>query len=113
MLEGVKSALMGAKGVSSQGSGVVEGKEGYKGWSEEEKGVGLRALGRVYAGWGFSQAFYRERQHEKYLGFKDLEDFMVNFWEAWACSKGRWNGCDYVKSPKYRELTRGQIRRIC
>jgi hypothetical protein len=23
------------------------------------------------------------------LGFKDLEDFMVNFWEAWALSKGK------------------------
>ena len=23
------------------------------------------------------------------LGFKGLEDFMVNFWEKWACSKGR------------------------
>lgn len=23
------------------------------------------------------------------LGFKDLEDFMINFWEAWALSKGK------------------------
>ena len=22
------------------------------------------------------------------LGFKGLEDFMANFWEKWACSKG-------------------------
>lgn len=44
----------------------------------------------MYAGWGFSQSFYRERLYEKAptLGFKDLEDFMVNFWEAWALSKG-------------------------
>jgi homoserine acetyltransferase len=49
--------------------------------------TGLKALGRVYAGWGFSQAFYREKLHEKALGFKDLEDFMVNFWETWALSK--------------------------
>jgi len=26
------------------------------------------------------------------LGFKDLEDFMVNFWEAWALSKGKSTG---------------------
>lgn len=38
---------------------------------------------------GFSQAFYREKLYEKVLGFKDLEDFMVNFWEAWALSKGK------------------------
>ena len=37
---------------------------------------------------GFSQTFYRERLHEKHYGFKDLEDFMVGFWEKWACSKG-------------------------
>ena len=37
---------------------------------------------------GFSQAFYRQRLHEKHYGFKDLESFMQGFWEAWACSKG-------------------------
>jgi len=37
---------------------------------------------------GFSQAFYREKLYESALGFKDLEDFMKNFWEAWALSKG-------------------------
>lgn len=37
---------------------------------------------------GFSQAFYREKLYESVLGFKDLEDFMKNFWEAWALSKG-------------------------
>jgi hypothetical protein len=39
---------------------------------------------------GFSQAFYREKLHESALSFKDLEDFMKNFWEAWALSKGEW-----------------------
>ena len=37
---------------------------------------------------GFSQAFYREKVHEKHFGFKDLESFMVGFWEAWSTSKG-------------------------
>ena len=37
---------------------------------------------------GFSQAFYREKLYTTVLGFKDLEDFMQNFWEKWACSKG-------------------------
>lgn len=37
---------------------------------------------------GFSQAFYREKLYETVLGFKGLEDFMQNFWEKWACSKG-------------------------
>lgn len=45
---------------------------------------------RRYAGWGFSQPFYRQKVYETAptLGFKSLEDFMVNFWEAWALSKG-------------------------
>ncbi|KAF2815859.1 homoserine acetyltransferase family protein [Mytilinidion resinicola] len=89
-LEGVKSGLFAAKGTSSAGISKGElratGSE-YRGFTEEEKNNGLKALGRVYAGWGFSQAFYREKLHEKVLGFKDLEDFMVNFWEKWACSK--------------------------
>ncbi|RMZ89063.1 hypothetical protein DV736_g3715, partial [Chaetothyriales sp. CBS 134916] len=89
-LEGVKSALLAAKGASSAGStfGRVEtrGSE-TRTWTNEEKTVGLKAFGRGYAGWGFSQAFYREKLHEKAYGAKNLEDFMVSFWETWALSK--------------------------
>lgn len=91
-LEGVKSALIGPRGVSSAGVCNSGGSQGeYRPWSDEEKTVGLKALGRVYAGWGFSQAFYRAKLYETAptLGFKDLEDFMVNFWEAWGLSKGK------------------------
>lgn len=53
-LEGVKCALLSAKKISSAGPGedgvAVQG-EPYRIWSEEEKLVGLKALGRVYAGW--------------------------------------------------------------
>lgn len=90
-LEGVKTAVLAAKGASSAGivKGETSGGSGYRGWTEAEKSVGLKALGRVYAGWGFSQAFYRAKLYQKAstLGFKDLEDFMINFWEAWATSK--------------------------
>ncbi|KAF2011159.1 homoserine acetyltransferase family protein [Aaosphaeria arxii CBS 175.79] len=95
-LEGVRSALFAAKGTSSGGvakrdmeqlskDGSGEGK--YAGFDEKVKEVGLKALGRVYAGWGFSQAFYRERLYESALGYKDLDDFLSNFWEKWALSK--------------------------
>lgn len=90
-LEGVKSALLSAKKQSSAGScedGVLPKGEEYRTWTAEETEAGLKAFGRVYAGWGFSQAFYRERLYESVLGFKDLEDFMKNFWEKWALSKG-------------------------
>jgi len=42
---------------------------------------GLRAFGRVYAGWALSQAFYREHVYLS-LGFASLEDFLVRDWEA-------------------------------
>ncbi|PWY88746.1 homoserine acetyltransferase [Aspergillus sclerotioniger CBS 115572] len=89
-LEGVKTALMAAKHISSKGSGeggVLNAEQTLRTWSETEKEVGLKAFGRGYAGWGFSQAFYREKLYETALGFEDLEDFMQNFWESWALSK--------------------------
>ena len=42
---------------------------------------GLRAFGRVYAGWAMSQAFYREKLWEG-AGFASLEDYLVRAWEG-------------------------------
>ncbi len=42
---------------------------------------GLRAMGRVYAGWGLSQTWYR-RELWRGLGFTSVEDFLVRSWEA-------------------------------
>lgn len=42
---------------------------------------GLRAFGRVYAGWALSQAFYREHQYLE-LGYSSLEDFLIRDWEG-------------------------------
>jgi len=67
-LEGVKAALT-----------ADDAWQG--GWYEKPPTKGLRAMGRVYAGWGFSQAFYREKLDLK-LGFASLEDFLVGFWEG-------------------------------
>ncbi|KAJ3213228.1 hypothetical protein HK099_007511 [Clydaea vesicula] len=47
---------------------------------------GLRAFGRVYAGWGLSQAFYREKLYLK-MGYQSLEDFLVGFWEGYFLKK--------------------------
>lgn len=87
MLEGVKSAMLSAKGSASSGIKKMESpKTKEEGWTDEQRVAAMKAVGRVYAGWGFSQPFYREVLYEKapLLKFKDLEDFMVNFWEAWA-----------------------------
>jgi len=91
-IEGVKSALYASLGTSSGGVAkpdlfTASGKPVK--FSAESREIGLKALGRVYAGWGFSQAFYREKLYQTAptLGFKSLDDFLVNFWEAWALSK--------------------------
>ncbi|MCP4328233.1 MAG: alpha/beta fold hydrolase [Alphaproteobacteria bacterium] len=41
--------------------------------------VGLRAFGRVYAGWAYSQTFYREGQYRE-LGFDSVEELLLD-WE--------------------------------
>lgn len=42
---------------------------------------GLRAMGRVYAGWAMSQAFYRDELWRQ-AGFSSLEDYLVTNWEG-------------------------------
>jgi len=73
-LEGVKAALTA--------DGAFNG-----GWYKEQPTRGLRAMARVYAGWGFSQAFYRERLDLERLGYSSLEDFLVGFWEGFFAPK--------------------------
>jgi homoserine O-acetyltransferase len=69
-LEGVKAAL----------SADAAFKDGWYG--DVKPNRGLRAMARVYAGWGFSQAFYREQLDIKAMGYSSLEDFLVGFWEG-------------------------------
>lgn len=73
-LEGVKAAL-------------TADSAWQHGWYEKKPEKGLRAMARVYAGWGFSQAFYREELDLKTLGFSSLEDFLVAFWEGFFLPK--------------------------
>jgi homoserine O-acetyltransferase/O-succinyltransferase len=51
------------------------------GWFATQPVRGFQAMGRVYAGWGLSQAFYREEVWRT-IGFSSLEDFLVASWEA-------------------------------
>ena len=76
-----------------------------QGWYADQPKTGLRAAARVYAGWGFSQAFY---WHEKWrkLGFTSLEDFLVGFWENFFLDKGRQQPADHARDLAGRR--RGQ-----
>lgn len=51
------------------------------GWYETPPQQGLRALARVYAGWGLSAAFYWQEVWRDF-GFTSLEDFLVRYWEG-------------------------------
>lgn len=66
-LEGVKAALTADAAWSG-------------GEYETPPVTGLKALARIFAGWGLSQDYYRERLDEA-LDFASLEDFMTGFWE--------------------------------
>jgi len=67
-LEGIKYALMADPAW----------RDGY---FAEPPVRGLRAMGRIYAGWALSQAFYREELWRT-VGFSSLEDFLIAGWEA-------------------------------
>jgi homoserine O-acetyltransferase len=67
-LEGVKAALTADDAWAN-------------GWYDKPPTKGLRAFGRVYAGWAVSQAFYREEVYLK-IGYSSLEDYLVAFWEG-------------------------------
>jgi homoserine O-acetyltransferase len=43
--------------------------------------AGLRAMGRVYAGWAMSHGFYRDELWRA-LGFSSLEDFLARSWDG-------------------------------
>jgi homoserine O-acetyltransferase/O-succinyltransferase len=42
---------------------------------------GLRAIGRAWAGWAVSQAFYRQHLYRE-QGYASLEDYLVRYWEG-------------------------------
>ena len=65
-LEGVKAALL-ADSAFADGDYTAPPE------------AGLKAFGRVYAGWAYSQTFYRERLHRE-LGFETWEDLLAD-WE--------------------------------
>lgn len=67
VLDGMKASLMAAVGHDSNKLNQLTSAD-------------MRAVGRVYAGWGLSQVFYREELYRE-LGYDSLEDFVAGVWE--------------------------------
>ena len=81
---------------------------------------GLKAMGRVYAGWAVSQAFYREEVYLS-LGYDSLEDYLVRFWEARRTSADAndllamirtWQNADISNNHVYDGDFRGALNSI-
>jgi homoserine O-acetyltransferase len=107
-LEGVKAALTADAAFNG-------------GWYDAPPMRGLRAAARVYAGWGFSQAFYWDRLYEK-LGYTSLEDFLVGFWEGFFLDDRdannlltmlwTWQNADVGKTPGFNGDTTAALASI-
>jgi len=52
---------------------------------------GLAAFGRVYAGWAYSQAFFRNHEYRA-LGFDSAQALL----DAWACEHQAWDANDLL-----------------
>ena len=62
--------------------GALTADEAFQdGWFHRQPLRGLRAMGRVYAGWAISQSWYREKLWER-VGCASLEDFLITGWEG-------------------------------
>jgi homoserine O-acetyltransferase len=69
---------------------------------------GLKAFGRIYAGWAFSQTFYREQMY-KLKGFDSAEDLMLDWeqdhldWDAndLLCKLRTWQQGDISQQAAY------------
>jgi homoserine O-acetyltransferase len=100
-LEGVKAALLADPA-------FAEGK--YR----EPPLRGLAAFGRVYAGWAYSQAFFRNGEYRA-LGY-DSPQALLDAWaiehQAWdandlLCMLSSWQHADISANPRYQgDLTR-------
>jgi homoserine O-acetyltransferase len=97
-LEGVKAALTA--------------DDAWKfGWYDTPPTKGLRAMARVYAGWGFSQAFYRQELDIRALGYSSLEDFLIAFWEGFFLPKDANNLLTMLWTWQHGDISANEVYR--
>lgn len=71
--------------------------------------AGFMAMGRVYAGWAMSHAFYRDEAWRE-LGFSSLEDFLARSWDGTFARRDAndllaqiwtWQNGDIAQAPQF------------
>lgn len=81
---------------------------------------GLQAFARIYAGWGFSQAFYWAEEWRK-MGYTSYEDFRFGFWERFFRDRDpnnliallrTWHAADVGATPGFDGDTQAALRSI-
>ena len=96
-LEGVKAAL-------------TADKNWKKGKYKKQPSEGLKAFGRVYAGWAFSQNFYRKKLYKK-IGYKNVKNLLDDWaddhaknWDAndLLCKLKTWQSNDISNNSLYK-----------
>ncbi len=105
-LEGVKAAL--------QADAAWNG-----GNYDKQPEQGLRAFGRVYAGWAFSQSFYRNGLYRE-LGFETVEDLLLDWeedhlnWDAndLLAKLATWQANNISFGPHYKNDIKNALRSI-
>jgi homoserine acetyltransferase len=114
MLQAVKGAIL------TDAVGYADGK--YMQVHKQQPLVGLKALARVYAGWGFSQAFYRRGGFKTEFGIDGgLETILKEFWEAYFTKKDAnnllymlwtWEHADVGMQDKYASAVQIKQSRV-
>lgn len=81
---------------------------------------GLKAFGRNYAGWAYSQTFFRDELYKK-LGFKTIEDLLVDWendhvknWDAnnLLAKLATWQANDISIGPPYKGGFKNALKSI-
>lgn len=65
---------------------------------------GLRAIGRAWAGWALSQAWYRAELFRS-LGYSSLEDYLIRYWEALYLGRDANNLLSMVNTWTHADLS--------
>ncbi len=79
-------------------------------WFEAHPVRGIRAMGRIYAGWALSQAFYL-REVWKSIGHSSLEDFLVSAWEGNFMRRDASNMLAHIWTWQHGDIAAGESHR--